>query len=294
MSAPAAATNSSNSVRDDKAARSPRPTNERRARELSARQQAYARTDRCIYCGGDTPGTTVDHCPPRNFFEERRWPEGYVFPACERCNFASRHEEEVCALVARMDPTKIPDEAQLMRWGKWLSSVAKKDRPLVEEMFGLTALEKKAQAERIGLKRAPGELYRDLPIVSVPDGVHKAIGVISVKLAKALHYFHSTRIVPAGAAIRHAWFSNVNALEGTMPDLSSLPMAEAAVARAAVDLSPQFKYHWRCDPNGEVGVYVVTVRFAFVIVIFVTFDPANMPDSGPARAGWAPYGHGSA
>jgi hypothetical protein len=36
----------------------------------------------CAFCGGHATATTVEHCPPRALFQDRRWPESFEFPCC--------------------------------------------------------------------------------------------------------------------------------------------------------------------------------------------------------------------
>jgi len=55
----------------------------------------------CCFCGGTTPATTIDHVPSRQLFNNKGWPEGYEFPACELCNGAARDAEQVVAMLAR-------------------------------------------------------------------------------------------------------------------------------------------------------------------------------------------------
>ena len=55
----------------------------------------------CCFCGGTEPAVTEDHVPARSFFAKRRWPEGYAFPACEKCNAATRLDEQVCNFLVR-------------------------------------------------------------------------------------------------------------------------------------------------------------------------------------------------
>src|SRR5260370_26262593 len=58
----------------------------------------------CAFCGDVTPSTTIEHCPPRAMFQNRRWPEGFEFPACDRCNGGTRDDDLLIAMLARVDP----------------------------------------------------------------------------------------------------------------------------------------------------------------------------------------------
>ena len=37
-------------------------------------------------------------------FQNRQWPEGFEFPACEACNHGSDDHDLLIAMLARMDP----------------------------------------------------------------------------------------------------------------------------------------------------------------------------------------------
>ena len=58
----------------------------------------------CIFCGGNKPATTMEHCPPRAMFQNRQWPEGFEFPACADCNHGTGDVDVLIAMLARMDP----------------------------------------------------------------------------------------------------------------------------------------------------------------------------------------------
>lgn len=55
----------------------------------------------CCYCSGSSQATTEDHWPSRSIFHERKWPEGFVFPACQKCNAYSSSEEPIFAFLSR-------------------------------------------------------------------------------------------------------------------------------------------------------------------------------------------------
>ena len=56
----------------------------------------------CCFCGGNTPSVEWDHFPSRAIFDDRKWPEGFVFPACSPCNSFSRRAESVIAFLSRV------------------------------------------------------------------------------------------------------------------------------------------------------------------------------------------------
>jgi hypothetical protein len=71
------------------------------AEEAQAHQSAWP-TAVCIFCGGATPASTIDHQPARSFFDAKLAPEGYEFPACEPCNKKSKDQEHVLTTLVRL------------------------------------------------------------------------------------------------------------------------------------------------------------------------------------------------
>ncbi|MGJ3701550.1 hypothetical protein [Variovorax sp. AFSI2.2] len=141
----------------------------------------------------------------------------------------------------------------------------------------LTANRKRELARRVGLKPDPGQTYSDLPLMSVPEPARLAVPVFAEKLAKALHFKHSERIVPTEAAIRHRWFTNFNQIEGTIPeDIFTVPTGFANLRRATVDLSDQFNYRFAMANTGDLSLFTIWFRFSFCINIALAFDPGVM------------------
>jgi len=51
-------------------------------RRRAALDRFLAEDPVCCFCGGSRAAETGDHVPGRAIFLERKWPEGYLFPAC--------------------------------------------------------------------------------------------------------------------------------------------------------------------------------------------------------------------
>jgi len=61
---------------------------------------------------GERPAATEDHQPAKALFDRKEWPEGYVFPACEPCNKATKHAMSVLVRLAperEDDPQRVAD-----------------------------------------------------------------------------------------------------------------------------------------------------------------------------------------
>jgi hypothetical protein len=109
----------------------------------------FAEHPYCCFCGGSERATTEDHQPARSLFDSRRWPEGYVFPACERCNAASSRDEAVLAYVTRLNyaEAKLSQE-QIHDWRRALTGIRRKFPQLTEL---LTANQKRAFLKERGI-----------------------------------------------------------------------------------------------------------------------------------------------
>src|SRR6266702_3296638 len=77
------------------------------------RQRFLTTHPRCCFCGGAATSAEPDHVPSRVLFDGRQWPEGFEFPACVSCNRASRHDEQIIAMLSRMYPDTTTEKGRL-------------------------------------------------------------------------------------------------------------------------------------------------------------------------------------
>ena len=245
---------------------------ERRAKEADARSVAFEMTDRCIYCGGATQATTVDHCPPRAMFSQRKWPEGYVFPACAPCNAEAKDAEQWVSLLARVNSgpslQNEEEEQALKKLGKFLL------KPDVLRSMTLSAAKKRAAARRAQIAVGPGETFAELPLLAVPPDAQRAVDYFAKKIAKALHFKHTRKVVPPAASIKHRWFTNFNHIEGEVPpEIFTIPTGVPSLKRTNVKLSDQFNYLYTGSVDGTLGMYTIEFRQSFCICVMVAFEP---------------------
>lgn len=245
-----------------------------RVKELKAREVAFSKSHHCIFCGGSVIATTVDHYPPRAVFHDNRWPEGYVFPACANCNSGSRAADNWAGFLSMMDPNIDWPDSELEKNIKRLLSLDRASPGLIKEFLGSTALEKKSMARRLKMKREVGQTYADLPLVKIPAAAHEWMDVFAPKLTKALHFEHTHRTPPLNAGLSYWWFTNASQLEGKVPQIINGDFGFPNVQRANVDLSEQFNYRYQVSSDGEMGLFVISFRFAFMIISVIAFDPA--------------------
>lgn len=250
---------------------------EARFKAMNDRDYALSRSLFCIFCGGVKPANSAEHYPPKAVFTERRFPEGYVFPACQECNSGSRHQDKVIAFLSRMSPSvdeKLPSE--ILKLFKSLLNERPKD---IRQFFTLSAVNKKRAAEQMRYQRPPGALYRDLPFVKVPDWIDEIVNSFIQKLTKALHFHHTNLILPSTGVIESKWFTNANHLSGQIPEeIFTLPTEAPKLFRANVDLSEQFNYRYLITEDGQFAMYSVHFRFAFCFTSVLAFDKRRWED----------------
>src|SRR5260370_39068705 len=76
----------------------------------------------CCFCG-EGPAATEDHQPARALFDRREWPEGYAFPACEPCNKASKHYENVMTVLVRLASAREDDPQRVADFPKYVDAI---------------------------------------------------------------------------------------------------------------------------------------------------------------------------
>lgn len=230
----------------------------------------------CIFCGGRAATETRDHVPSRQTFTSRAWPEGYLFPACRACNDATKHSEQVFALLTRTypNPTTEAEHAELRKIMKGVSNnypgVLLDIRPSARGV-------RRFFAERGQIKPL------DRATISIPllnlDGplVRPHLATVARKIFSALHYMHSGKIIPPEGGIAWRIYSNTEAVEDRLPaDIIKILGGQAQPVRSKKLLNDQFDYRYVTVDNGIAAAYFVTFRFSFAMLGAVTLDRAEL------------------
>jgi hypothetical protein len=225
----------------------------RRARGLSVAGEAkrkqqtltalLANAKGCIYCAGANAATTIEHMPPRSIFEGKHRPKGLEFPACEECNNSTSHSDLVAAMLARLWPnadtaTGRKDITKILR------AVANNVPAILPEMYVGQAGEKLAR-KRHNIPDDGHPLRADGPLLT------KHIETFAAKLGFALHYEVTGSWVPAGGGVQVMWFSNVQALNGQIPDsLFTMLRAQLTLRQGEKSVEDQFQYSYALPNKG--------------------------------------------
>src|SRR5687768_12798489 len=78
---------------------------------------------RCIYCTAKP--TTVEHMPPTAMFPNRHRLSGMEFAACQECNNWTRAADAAASFFARLSPTSVIDEREIVEARKLIRTMAK-------------------------------------------------------------------------------------------------------------------------------------------------------------------------
>ena len=166
--------------------------------------------------------------------------------------------------------------AQMDEFGRILKAI-KNNRPeVLIEMWPSRRHLRKAKsapwAERhVALGEPPPVLSFGGPLVG------QSLRAFARKLFCALHYKEFSQIIPRQGHIGWRWVSNVQALEGKLPDeLTSLMQMAPKAKRASRDLSDQFSYSFVRADEGDLTAYYAAFRFSFAMLGVVSISGAPL------------------
>lgn len=247
--------------------------------EQKARRRLLASEKQpCVFCGGQRVATTEEHCPPRSLFLDRAWPVGFVFPACKECNSGSSDDDLWVAFMAHLD-----DDPKRIRKGAGLLFQIKRQNPQeLQRMFGMSSVDSRAAARRLGLKREPGMTFRELGVIKVPEAAQRAVGAVAGKLSKAMYFKSTGEVFPRDGGITFHWFTNAQLREfGHIPALEAMKAIAAVqqpVGRNGKDLRAQFDCRYSTDAEGSLHLLQVTFGKVFGFVSIFSQQPGRIEE----------------
>lgn len=223
----------------------------------------------CCFCGGNTATEEEDHIPARVIFDGRRWPEGYSFPACVQCNRITRNDEQIIGFLSRINPDAETEE-QLKESIKRIEALANYFPDVLAELKP-TIRQNREFRKVYGIDLPPGKTHADLPTLNIGGPlVTKALVQFGRKLAMALFFKHTSKILPNDSGIAVLWLSNVQIAYSELPEqlawlLDQFPTLE----RSNINLDDQFFYRYTISEEQDVGVFLCFFRKSFVILGYV-------------------------
>ena len=226
----------------------------------------------CCFCGGTKRSTTEDHVPSRAMFDNRQWPEGFNFPACDSCNSSTRHDEQIVAMLSIIYPDASTD-AQKQQVEERMSAVAHNYPEVIEEMQ-LSEEQLKSFLRKHKVSLPEGTSTSDVPLLSLKGRrLNQAVESFGRKLFSALHYKHTNQIIPQEGGIALIWYSNIQIKDQEIPqEFAKVLNRFPTIIRCNTSLHEQFFYRFGISANKETAAYLVFFRESFAMLGWVRMD----------------------
>jgi hypothetical protein len=242
----------------------------------------------CCFCGGNEPSVTIDHIPARGLFLSRLWPEGYSFPACQRCNNSSSRDESLITWLVRIRFDGYSGEAEAD-----FKRACQNVQRLAPEVWAEIRFHSRLETRKLMRARGLPDTYPGTDIVrtiAVPQSILEAAARYGEKLAKALHYFHTSTIAPGAAVIKARVFTNAEALAAEFLDrFLAVITGEPNIRSAKSSLSDQFNYRYLAIEDGQASAFVVRFADGIVLVLAVFADPIRY-ELSRGKSSWTERG----
>lgn len=242
------------------------------------RREFFAQHAMCIFCGGEERAITEDHIPPRSLFRERKWPEGYVFPACMRCNQASKDDENFLAAVLRLTLQE-PDKLDRRELRKHLDA-ARNNFPLALASLRMNTFEKRSALRKHGLQWREGRTASGFPMFKLEGTVLTSINRFMFKLGCALHYKYIGKPLSINGFITSEFRTNVaNYVQPIPESILALAPELSNPKRNQKPLADQFTYRFDFNPKIESGVFICIIRKSFYITLLTIGRPSLLGEN---------------
>ena len=238
----------------------------------AARLKFLALHPRCCFCGGVTPATTEDHIPARALFLKRWWPEGYVFPACERCNRDSADNELFMAVLVRMRVRASTTEEDVER-RKAIAGLRARYPDFLANIERMSRIETRQRADAAGRIDWLNVNVADVVGVRIPLKAFAVAEHYGEKLGKALHYLHTDQILPATGSAWARFIPNSVDKKKEIPAELTGPFATAPVAsvrRGSTRLNDQFEYQFLIIEGGAASCFLVSFGDSLTLILVNT------------------------
>jgi hypothetical protein len=218
--------------------------------------------------------------PPRSLFSLRQSPSGFVFPACETCQSATRKDELLLALYARIVSPEGDYEDGSVDQQEFIQALrgVKNNAPKMMPNPNLTVRERRRALDAMKIVKPHDIFAEELGIVAVPQNVRISLQRCFRKLFLALYYRHTGKIFPTiGKVGALVTFNNIFSKPEVLNDvLKDFRFSETPKWNNS-SLTDQFSYMW--DQNIDEGLFAaaIGIRTAlFSIVVGTTREHSSL------------------
>lgn len=210
-------------------------------------------------------------------FNEKIWPEGYVFPACAECNRGSKEIDKL--LVALSGLSLSSDEPSPKKWATIKSLLS--NNPELAPILLERAIEIRRVLRELGQRVPDGMFLRDLNIVLFPREAMDKFKHLHWKLFCALYYKHVGEIFPKDGELQFIQSTN-QILNSPDPfDWQRYPQIQnqPEIRRAGRDLTDQFDYKWGWESStSTLGISLHLSGAVFAVIAGSLTQPPSLPE----------------
>lgn len=224
----------------------------------------------CIYCGGITAGTSVDHMPPIGVCDDRQRPPGMEFVACTECHEGTRKADQVAGLLCRTLPNS-PSPTAKQELAKIIAGVRNNQLDVFNELAP-------SMQQLLTARHASGVLDAS-GAFNIGDITHQRMLQFGARAALALHHHLTRQIAPTGGLVFVVWHTNEVLFSGDFPDFIArhLPPPQSLNAGRKT-LGEQFQYSSRETDDKRMTAHTMTFRLSFAVQAAVAMDAADFSE----------------
>jgi hypothetical protein len=226
----------------------------------------------CIYCGGETPGSSVDHMPPIAVCDDRLRPVGMEFIACKECHDGTRKTDQVAGLFCRVYPNSTSPTAR-QEIAKIFAGLRNNQPEVFNEL-------RPTRRQLQFVRSATGVMADGGGAFNVGDNTNERIMQFGARAALALHYHLTGNIVPKTGLVWVVWHTNEQLIMGDFPEAFAAYLPPHQTLRAGHNtLEGQFDFSSRITDDNRMSAHMMTFRLSFAIQAAVALDAADFAAS---------------
>ena len=220
----------------------------------------------CIYCGGATLGTSIDHMPPMAVFDLRQRYGEMVYLACDACHAGSRPLDQLAGFLCRVFPGPTTPETRAEA-AKVIGGIANNFPSLLKDMQP-TVRQREFARDLGGQLNDSGS-----GALNISDKAHALMVRFAARVAFALHYELCRQFLPESGGVLVRWYTNEVLLNGDFPrDLAMMLGPPQSLRQGSKSLAGQFEYRSRATENMQMSAHVATFRLSFGIEAYAARD----------------------
>lgn len=228
----------------------------------------------CIYCGGETTGSSVDHMPPIVVCEDKQRPVGMEFIACKECHDGTRKPDQVAGLFCRAYPNSTSPTGR-EQMAKSFTGIRNNQPEVFNEL-------RPAREQLRFARSATGIMADGGGALNVGENTHRRMVQFGARAALALHHHLTGTIVPKTGLIWVVWHTNERLITGDMPDPFDGRLPPHQTLKAGRNtLEGQFDFSSRATEDSRMSAHMMSFRLSFAIQAAIAIDAA---DFATARA----------